>query len=115
MTIFLTIFATIILAMIVLPMVIILMKKGTEPRAYKSSYIIMVFFVVQWLLFLTDFYALLPVAISTILFDGVWILLCIAGVIGVIREMKNRMILAIPLAGFTLISGMFFVLAFGMT
>jgi len=114
MTIFLTIFATIILAMIIIPVFIFLINKRKEPRAHNSSYVIMGLFIVQWILFLTDFYTLLPVAISTVLFDMVWVLLCVAGVIGVIREMRNRMILAIPLAGFTLISGMFFVLAFGM-
>ncbi|GGK07847.1 hypothetical protein GCM10007063_32930 [Lentibacillus kapialis] len=88
-------------------------KKGAEPR--KVSYGILVLLVLNWLLFLTGFYTLLPTNVADLIFIPVWLVLCVAGVFVSVYEFKNNKGFALPVAGLTTISLLFSFLASGIS
>ncbi|UOQ92215.1 hypothetical protein MUO14_17235 [Halobacillus shinanisalinarum] len=88
-------------------------EKGPAPR--KFSYGILGLLVINWLLFLTGSYALLPTNIADLIFIPVWLVLCVAGVIVAAYEFKNNKGFAIPVAGLTTISFLFSFLASGIS
>ncbi|WP_163529968.1 hypothetical protein [Halobacillus ihumii] len=88
-------------------------EKGAAPR--KISYGVLGLLVINWLLFLTGSYALLPLNIAERIFTPVWLVLCVAGVFVAAYEFKNNKGFAIPVAGLTTISFLFSILASGIS
>ncbi len=88
-------------------------EKGPAPR--KISYGVLGLLVINWLLFLTGSYALLPMNIAERIFTPVWLVLCVAGVFVAAYEFKNNKGFAIPVAGLTTISFLFSILASGIS
>ena len=88
-------------------------EKGPAPR--KVSYGILGLLVLNWLLFLTGSYTLLPTNIADLIFIPVWFVLCAAGVFVVAFEYKNNKGFALPVAGLTTISFLFSFLASGIS
>lgn len=85
---------------------------GNSPR--KISYVILVLLVLHWIFFLTNGYALLPENIIDTLFMPVWLILCTVGAFTAVYEFKNNKTFALPVAGLTIISLLFSILAYGI-
>ncbi|MFD1360786.1 hypothetical protein [Lentibacillus salinarum] len=88
-------------------------EKGAAPR--KVSYGILGLLVLNWVLFLTGFYTLLPTNIADLIFTPLWFVLCAAGVLVTAYEFKNNKGFALPVAGLTTISILFSILASGIS
>lgn len=88
-------------------------KKENPPR--KISYVIVGLLVVHWLFFLASGYALLPPNIANAVFTPLWLALSIAGALTAIYEFKNNKVIAIPVAGLTIISLMLSVFSYGIS
>ncbi|TMN22930.1 hypothetical protein FH966_08580 [Lentibacillus cibarius] len=87
-------------------------EEGKKP--YKVSWAILGLLVLNWLLFLTNSYSLMPVSISDLIFTPVWVILSVAGIIAVVYEFKKNKGFAVSLAGLTAISLLFTVLSYGI-
>lgn len=99
----------------IIPAIIAVRKNEEAKRPCKVSYAISGLLVLNWLLFLTGSYTLLPARITDVIFIPVWLILCVAGIFSVIYEFKNNKGFAIPIAGLTTISLLFTVLASGIS
>lgn len=87
-------------------------EEGKKP--YKVSWAILGLLVLNWLLFLTNSYSLMPASISDLIFTPVWVILSVAGIIAVVYEFKKNKGFAVSLAGLTTISLLFTVLSYGI-
>src|SRR5699024_5096589 len=76
-------------------------EEGKKP--YKVSCAILGLLVLNWLLFLTNSYSLMPASISDLIFTPVWVILSVAGIIAVVYEFKKNKGFAVSLAGLTTI------------
>src|SRR5699024_3861577 len=85
---------------------------GNKPR--KISWAILGLLILNWLLFLTDSYSLMPASISDLIFTPVWVILSVAGLIAVVYELKKNRGFGVSLAGLTTISLLFIVLSYGI-
>ncbi|UOR14155.1 hypothetical protein [Halobacillus amylolyticus] len=106
---------TIILMTFVLPAFMAVKRNEKGPAPRKISYGVLGLLVINWLLFLTGSYALLPMNIAERIFTPVWLVLCVAGVFVAAYEFKNNKGFAIPVAGLTTISFLFSILASGIS
>ncbi|WP_079529259.1 hypothetical protein [Halobacillus hunanensis] len=106
---------TIILMTFVIPAFMAVKRNEKGPAPRKISYGVLGLLVINWLLFLTGSYALLPMNIAERIFTPVWLVLCVAGVFVAAYEFKNNKGFAIPVAGLTTISFLFSILASGIS
>ena len=88
-------------------------KKRRPPRII--SYAVVGLLIFHWIFFLVNGYALLPQSIVDSLFTPIWLALCLAGAITAISEFMNNKIIAIPIAGLTIISLPFTGLSYGIS
>ncbi|WOV84378.1 hypothetical protein PGH26_00070 [Sporosarcina jeotgali] len=88
-------------------------KKRKPPRII--SYVVGGLLIFHWIFFLVNGYALLPPSIADAVFTPIWLALCLAGAITAISEFMNNKIIAIPMAGLTIISLLFTVLSYGIS
>ena len=71
-------------------------KKGTFlTRPYLQSFIVCGLFFANWILYLTNFYSLLPEKVSRFMFLPIWFFLCVLGFIVFACEWKNNRIFSI--------------------
>ncbi len=102
--IFLIGLAILALLSIVLYIFLSLKKKTKEKSPHTISFVILGLLIIQWVLYLTNVYSLLPVAISDLLFLPIWIVLCIAGFLSAVYEFKNNKGFSLLLVNITAIS-----------
>ncbi|RDY70667.1 hypothetical protein DXT76_12155 [Halobacillus trueperi] len=94
---------------------LIVKKQGRGPFPYKRSLSIGVLLLVHWVLWLSGFYALLPMGVADAIFLPVWFVLCAFGAVFAGLEFKNNAAFAIPLAGFTFVSFVFALFMEGLS
>ncbi|MDR4985251.1 hypothetical protein CN491_07755 [Bacillus cereus] len=83
-------------------------KKGTFlKRPYLQSIIVCILFFTNWMLYLTNFYSLLPEKVSEFIFLPIWFFLCILGFIVFWREWKNNRVFSICIGFLSFISFLF--------
>lgn len=93
----------------------LIFKKGVKRKSpRKVSYLILGLLIVHWLFFLTNGYSLVPESLADALFTPIWLLLCVAGAFTAVYEFKNNKLFALPVAGLTMISLLFSILAYGI-
>ncbi|PFJ18730.1 hypothetical protein COD67_02165 [Bacillus cereus] len=91
-----------------LTLIFITVKKGTFlKRPYLQSFIICTLFFVNWILYVTSFYSLLPEKVSQFIFLPIWFFLCILGFIVFIREWRNNRVFSICICFLSFISFLF--------
>ncbi len=88
-------------------------KKKNPPR--KISYVVVGLLIFHWIFFLVNGYGLLPQSIADAVFTPIWLALCLAGAITATSEFMNNKIIAIPIAGLTIISLLFTVLSYSIS
>ncbi|MFJ8354593.1 hypothetical protein [Bacillus paramycoides] len=89
-------------------LIFITVKKGTFLKhPYLQSFIVCALFFTNWILYLTNFYTLLPEKVSQFLFLPIWFFLCVLGFIVCIREWKNNRIFSISIGFLSFISFLF--------
>ncbi|KFN04288.1 hypothetical protein D0U04_03480 [Bacillus clarus] len=104
------------LVILALTFIYMTLKKGVYlKRPYLHSFIIMSLFFGHWILYLTNFYSLLPEYISNFIFLPIWYFLCILGFIVFIREWKNNRIVSISIGVLSFISLLFGLLLLGIS
>ncbi|MCC5910814.1 MAG: hypothetical protein JJT76_10295 [Clostridiaceae bacterium] len=79
-------------------------KKDTQNKPFDLSLIALGSLVLNWTLYLTEFYVALPHKISEAIFVPVWFAVCILGFVASYREFWNNRILAILIGGLSAIS-----------
>ncbi|WP_255294509.1 hypothetical protein [Bacillus cereus] len=83
-------------------------KKGTFlKRPFLQSIVVCILFFTNWMLYLTNFYSLLPKKISEFLFFPIWFFLCVLGFIVSIREWRNNRVFSICIGFLSFISFLF--------
>lgn len=101
-----------------LTIIFITVKKGRFfNRPYLKSIIVYILFFTNWILYLSNFYALLPEKISEFLFLPIWFFLCILGFITFWREWRNNRVFSICIGFLSFISflfGLFLLVLSGM-
>ncbi|WP_100012143.1 hypothetical protein [Lentibacillus sediminis] len=103
------------LLILVIPSYFIIKKNDKRPTPHKISYGILGLLALNWLLFLTGAYSLLPVNVADLIFVPVWWVLCLIGVFAAVNEFRNNKAFAMPIAGLTTISFLFSLLASGIS
>ncbi|GEN52667.1 hypothetical protein [Halobacillus faecis] len=93
----------------------IVKKRGRGPLPYKTSLSIGVVLLIHWVLWLSGFYALLPVGVADAIFLPAWMVMCALGAVCAGWEFKHNAAFAVPLAGFTLISFVFVLFLEGLS
>ncbi|MBX0356878.1 hypothetical protein [Halobacillus sp. Nhm2S1] len=93
----------------------IVRKRGRGPLPYKRSLTIGSVLLVHWVLWLSGFYALLPVRVADAIFLPAWMVMCALGAVFAGWEFKNNAAFAVPLAGFTLICFVFVLFLEGLS
>lgn len=111
---FLVLIGVILLLMFIVPAVMSDKNSEEGKKACKISWAILGLLVLNWMLFLTDSYSLMPDNISNSIFTPVWIILSVAGIVAVIYEYKKNKGFAVSLAGLTTMSLLFTVLTYGI-
>ena len=115
MLIFLIIVGIIAFLMFVIPAFLAVNNGEKRKPPRKISYVVVVLFIFHWIFFLVNGYALFSPSIADAVFTPIWLALCIAGAITAIWEFKNNKIIAIPIAGLTIISLIFTILSYGIS
>ncbi|MFE6137002.1 hypothetical protein [Bacillus sp. NPDC057893] len=91
-----------------LALIFMTVKKGIFlNRPYLQSFIVCALFFANWILYLTNFYSLLPEKVSRFIFLPIWFFLCILGCIVFWREWKNNRIFSISIGFLSSISFLF--------
>jgi len=111
---FLVLIGVIVLLMFVVPAVISNKNSEEGKKPYKISWVVLGLLVLNWFLFLTNSYSLMPANISDLIFTPIWVILSVAGIVAVVYEFKKNKGFAVSLAGLTTISLMFAVLSYGI-
>ncbi|MGE7884539.1 hypothetical protein [Bacillus sp. NPDC094077] len=88
-----------------LTLIFITIKKGRFlKRPYLHSFILCALFFANWILYVTNFYSLLPDKLNQFIFLPIWFFLCILGFIVFIREWRNNRVLSISIGFLSFIS-----------
>ncbi|PQZ59440.1 MULTISPECIES: hypothetical protein [Bacillus] len=82
-------------------------KRRVFNRPYLQSFIVCALFFANWILYLTNFYSLLPEKVSRFIFLPIWFFLCVLGFIVFVREWKNNRIFSISTGFLSFISFLF--------
>ncbi|PRT43249.1 hypothetical protein [Bacillus wiedmannii] len=101
-----------------LTIIIVTIKKGEfSNRPYLQSIIGFVLFSINWILYVTSFYSLLPEKVSKFIFLPIWFSLCMLGLIVFWREWRNNRVFSICIGFLSFISflfGLFLLVLSGM-
>lgn len=105
------------LIVIVFIIAIFLFKLRSDKSLYKKkplsfSIIALCLIVLNWILYLSSFYASIPDKVSDIIFLPIWLLVFIIGIIATLKEYKNNLFIALLTCGVSIISLMIGGLAF---
>ncbi|MGE6362614.1 hypothetical protein ACQKD9_01775 [Bacillus paramycoides] len=91
-----------------LALIFMIVRKGTFfNRPHLQSFIICALFFANWILYLTNFYSLLPEKVSQFIFLPIWFFLCVLGFIVFVREWKNNRVFSISIGFLSFISFLF--------
>ncbi|TKI43887.1 hypothetical protein [Bacillus mycoides] len=91
-----------------LALIFMTVKKGTFlNRPHLQSFIVCTLFFANWILYLTNFYSLLPQKVSQFIFLSIWFFLCVLGLIVFTREWKNNLVFSISIGFLSFISFLF--------
>lgn len=83
-------------------------------KPYLISLLALSLIIVNWLLYLSNFYSVLPQNIGDIIFLPVWILVSIVGLIAAYKEYNNNRTFAVLNGGFAIISLVLGMLSWGI-
>ncbi|MGO1470721.1 MAG: hypothetical protein ACTHW2_11920 [Tissierella sp.] len=98
------IFAGIVLFIILLILVYKTNKEKYKEKPFKSSFVALALIVLNWILFLSDFYVYLPEKIGDMIFTPIWVLVSIIGIISSFREYKNNLFFSLLILVLSVIS-----------
>lgn len=98
---------------IILP-IRIMKKRGKGLRPYMFSILVFGLLILNSVLYLSSFYATLPVQVADFLFMPIWIILWLLNGIAALMELKHNIAFAIVLIGFTLINFIFILFTWGI-
>jgi hypothetical protein len=107
-------FGVILVIILIFPLLMV-KKYGKGSPPYKWSYCIFGLLIINWILYITGFYTLLPVNFADLIFIPIWFIVCALGALFTIFEFKNNKAFAVPLAGFTFISFVFALFLNGLS
>lgn len=92
----------------VIPLMLLFLFKGNVKYRRKKPYLISLLalgiIILNWMLYLTSFYAVLPPEVSEAVFMPIWFIICIFVIISAFREYGNNFVIAILNAGLSVIS-----------
>lgn len=114
----LTSYIAIGIAFIVLTMVLLIFKadkRNANNKPYLLSLSALCLIILNWVLYLFGFYAMLPQKIGNSIFIPIWFLVCIISFIAALKEFRNNRIFAIVNGGLSIFSSIFgvFILVIG--
>lgn len=81
--------------------VILVKKQPRRVSPYRGSALSLSAIIINWLLFLIDFYVLLPVGVADFLFTFVWVVLILAAGFFSLKEFRNNRAFAVFLSAIT--------------
>ncbi len=114
---YLTSYIGIGLAIIVIIMVLLIYKrdkiKGNN-KPYLLSILALSLIVFNLVLYLFDFYAIIPERIGDLIFSPIWIIVSIIGFIAAYKEFSNNRTFAVVNGGLSVISSIVGILAWGI-
>ncbi|KKB34325.1 hypothetical protein [Bacillus thermotolerans] len=90
-------------------------KHGKGPSPYKGSYCLFGLLIINWILYVTGFYTLLPANVADLMFIPMWLTICALSAVFALLEFRNNKAFAVPLAGFTFISFVFALFLNGLS
>lgn len=79
-------------------------KKDVQKKPHPLSLLGLGSIVLNWVLYLTGFYAMLPHEISDIIFMPIWFIVCIVGIVVALKEFGNNLVFAVLNGGLSVIS-----------
>ena len=79
-------------------------KKDVQKKPHLLSLLALGLIILNWVLCLTGFYAILPQEVSEVVFLPIWFIVCIIGIIAAFRECSNNLVFAVLNAGLSVIS-----------
>ncbi|WP_082235547.1 hypothetical protein [Halobacillus massiliensis] len=79
-------------------------REWTMSSPHKMTTIVFSLLLLQWLLFITSAYSLLPMEIADAIFLPVWVVLGTAGILAGLFEFRNHTAAALRVTGLALIS-----------
>lgn len=97
----------IFLVMICIPAILAMTRSKNEPKLYSWTLTAIILLTLNWILYITGFYTLLPVQLAELIFVPVWTVLVIFGTVAGLFELRNNKLIAISVLGLTLISFLF--------
>ena len=109
----LTSYIAIGIAFVVLTMVLLMFKadkKDIKRKPHLLSWLALCLIILNWVLYLFGFYAMLPQKIGNPIFIPIWFLVCIISFIAAVKEFRNNRIFAIVSGGLSVLSSIFGVL-----
>lgn len=97
----------ILVALILIVMITLTFKSNEKYSNNKPSLLSLVAFsliILNWVLYLFDFYAIMPENIGDLIFLPVWIIVSIIGLIAAYKEFRNNRIFSVINGGLAIIS-----------
>lgn len=113
----LTSFIGIGIGLIIITMILLILKtdkRNAKNKPYLLSLFALSFIVLHLVLWLFDFYAVIPERISDLIFEPIWILSSIIGFTASYKEFKNNRRFATLTGGLAIISSIVGVVAWGI-
>lgn len=89
-------------------------KRNTKNKPYLLSLLALSLIILNWVLYLVGFYAIIPEKIGDLIFLPVWIIVSIIGFIAAYKEFSNNRIYAVVNGGLAIISSTVGMLAWGI-
>ncbi len=79
-------------------------KTDRRKQPFTFSLVALGLIVLNWILFLTNTYVMLPHKISEIIFTPIWFIVSIVGFIAGLKEFRNNLVLALLIVSVSVIS-----------
>lgn len=89
-------------------------KRNSNNKPYSLSLVALGLIMLNWVLYLFDFYAIIPEKIGDLVFLPVWIVVSVIGLIAAYKEFGNNRIFSVLNGGLAIISSIVAMLAWGI-
>lgn len=110
------------IGIIVISMIFLILKvnkKNVNNKPYLLSLVALSLIILNWaiyliVLYLTDYYIVIPGRVGNFIFTPIWFIVSIIGLIAAYKEFKNNRIFAVVVCGLAIINSIVGMLLWGM-
>lgn len=110
------------IGIIVISMIFLILKvnkKNVNNKPYLLSLVALSLIILNWaiyliVLYLTDYYIVIPGRVGNFIFTPIWFIVSIIGLIAAYKEFKNNRIFAVIICGLAIINSIVGMLLWGM-